>query len=401
MTGSSTWSWIWIVVILAICTFVGIALAVLDLLTGLSIWPWHRPRHIPSGVTLVHGPSYLDHDEEEAPMDAELWGTLHHLPGACPLNPPGFPGGRHATLKHSPAESVASSSSASNETAHVARRRGGRRIQLRVVRRQPSTPAANWLGREWVKGKGKTRERACRRCRMGSRGRRRWDLFGIYTRMSRPATSVGPASTEELPDPQSVRPLETVPLDLSRVWGSTTFAEIPYCYALALTLIIVIPVAVVVSAGVVFCIVGTFLRARHQQRHQQIWLRNTTFHPDLRVLNGHDIELQPVPYPQYLPREFTRTSGAAGGSDAVQQSRNEALLKLEGVHVKPVRGDTESWLDSLVVGNRHTCTPQADGDTRGRPGPQRFNEWNSPGAVVQEKPVIGPDGASPADRPLA
>ena len=54
-------------------------LVVLHLLRGLPIW--HRVRDPIPSVTLRHGP-YMDLDEDDDPMDPELWGILHNLRSA-------------------------------------------------------------------------------------------------------------------------------------------------------------------------------------------------------------------------------------------------------------------------------------------------------------------------------
>ncbi|KAF8451681.1 hypothetical protein BGX38DRAFT_477082 [Terfezia claveryi] len=188
MTGSSVWNWIWIPVILGVCTVVGFAFAVLHLLRRLHIWTWQRPRNIPSNdndpptFALTHGP-YVGHDEEEAPKDLDLWGTLHYrrdalaasvenrqhntvgefpesntsiaLPGKAAWNP--STSGAGGAFKRRPLPDIPGLSPGPSRVQAV-REEGAN--DLRRPRRGPSTPAGEWLSGDRAKGKGKGKERA-------------------------------------------------------------------------------------------------------------------------------------------------------------------------------------------------------------------------------------------------
>lgn len=138
-----------------------------------------------------------------------------------------------------------------------------------------------------------------------------------------------------------------------------------------------------------FCILGQALRARYEQRHYEIWLRQTTYHPDSAVINGNDIELQPVPYPEHLHREYGPRGRLGLGNDDVRQdeasrqrSRNESLAMLEGAHVRSIGGDPAYWLDALVA------TSEAPEQRTEKPHPHSFNGWTMPRAVPK-----GPTGS--------
>ncbi|KAF8451680.1 hypothetical protein BGX38DRAFT_476994 [Terfezia claveryi] len=148
---------------------------------------------------------------------------------------------------------------------------------------------------------------------------------------------------------------------------------------LALNLIIVVPVSIVFTAGIVFCVVGRALRSRHQQQHYQRWLRHTTYHPQSAVINGNDIALQPVPYPQYSQREYRSESYFGRGQDDIerdegrrQRSRDESLAILEGAHLRPVGEDPACWFDAFVSISR------APEDPRVRSPRPSLNGWTMP-----------------------